>query len=154
MPSTTITPTNSMYIVLCPFSINFTIILNSDNSCLISVSITIIYLSISFSWLTHFKNLSQSKHFMYSLPEFWLECDTFLTPCIWHLGHISSSSFSSRLLEEEVPLISTVHPILGNKLLGNKEDEHSQIHLNTAVARVEAKVLRKEEEQWWINLHH
>jgi len=46
------------------------------------------------------------------------------------------------LLEEEVPLISTVHPILGNKLLGNKEDEHSQIHLNIAAAKVEAKRLK------------
>jgi len=113
MPSITITPTNSIYIVLCPFSINFTIILNSDNSFLISLSIIRICLCISSSWLTHFKNLSQRKHFMYSLPGFWLEWDTFLAPCIWHLGQTPSPSFSSLLLEEEEdPLISTVHQTL------------------------------------------
>jgi len=50
------------------------------------------------------------------------------------------------LLEDKVPLISTVYPILANTVLG-KEDEHSQIHLNTAAARVEAKVLGKKEEE-------
>jgi len=51
------------------------------------------------------------------------------------------------LLEDEVPLISAIYTILANTVLGKKEEEDSQIHLNTAVGRVEAKVLGKEEEQ-------
>jgi len=43
------------------------------------------------------------------------------------------------LLEDEVPLISIVYLILINTVFGKKEDEHWQIHLNTAATSVEAK---------------